>query len=88
MQITLRLLEGPDANKTKVRFGRYVSEQNRAEQNRREGRSDGSQVDNNIPVPSREALQTLESMGFEPALAAEALVATNNDINQAISLLT
>ena len=90
-----RLMSGPDACKTRIRFGRYVQQmnaQNETEhsnsqsQPHREADFGAVRADEGRPTDPQ-ALQTLESMGFERQLAAEALRQTNNDLNQAMNLL-
>jgi len=87
-----RVLEGPDAWKTQVRWGRYVQDTSQGQHQPQQGGGGagaGAGMAERFMAPEAdpEALQTLQSMGFDTFRATQALRQTNNDVNLAMNLL-
>ncbi|QDZ19057.1 hypothetical protein HOP50_02g15660 [Chloropicon primus] len=85
-----KVFEGADYDKVKVRYGRFV--QIRREPGRGEGGGQNQQGTGLFggarpAEPHPQALQMLESMGFDTGVASEALRQTNNNLNEAASML-
>lgn|ERR1719305_78650 len=83
-----RLLEGPNARKAKVRYGRFVQSQRASLAVPSTGDGPSSRSSSAAAAAADpQALQTLEGMGFDRQMAAQALAHAHNDLQLAMNLL-